>query len=322
MPATSMETILDHGFAKGSGRVGRTKTLDEAAKANLAVNAHIRDNHTAYDSLYSTMKSDDKKQDVKVRARMAVYKQVQRIAETWRTGITNSDVKPIDLKKSARVSKQESDINSTVSNHPEMHHTNSDADVAMEDVDRVTSHPSQRVKRPGRRVASGGVQKTLKVERTRPTRIQPKRGLAALDAALASMDLNQAISVANPEVFKIALGKPDTSKAQPQLCQQKIAVTANMATIRDKDSSRWALYVPPKSQRHSPHVDLEQYRSDNNTRLSRFRLSDILESPYLELTSEERQNLTKLRDRDDENERANAERKKIRKARPMIRPRS
>ncbi|KAG7005269.1 hypothetical protein G7Y79_00020g047970 [Physcia stellaris] len=248
MPASSMETILNHGFAKGSGRVGRTKTLDEAAKANLVVNAHIRHNHTAYDSLYSTMKLDNNKQDVKVRARMAVYKQVQKIAETWRTGGTNSDVTPIDLEKPAKVSKQEPNIDSTVSNQPNMHHADSDADVAMEDVDETTNHRSARVKRHDRRVASGGVQKTLQVERTRPTRIQPKRGLAALDAALASMDLNQTISVANPETFKIGLEKPNTSEAQPRLRQQKIAVTANIATIGEMDSRRLALDVSPKGQ--------------------------------------------------------------------------
>ena len=177
MPATSMETILNHGFAKRSGRVGRTKTLDEVAKANLVVNAHIRHNHTAYDSLYSTMKLDNNKQDVKVRARMAVYKQVQRIAETWRTGGTNSDVMPIGLEKPAKVSKQESNIKGTVSDHPKMHHADSDADVVMEDVDETTDHRSTRVKRHDRRVASGCVQKTLHGERTRPTRVQPKRGL-------------------------------------------------------------------------------------------------------------------------------------------------
>ena len=322
MPATSMEIILDHGFAKGSGRVGRTKTLDEVAKANLAVNAHIRHNHTAYDSLYSTMRSGDNKQDVKVRARMAVYKQVQQIAQSWRTGITNSDVKPIDLGKSARISKQESGVSSTVSNHVDTRHTDSDADVAMEDVNETTNHRSARDKRQDRRVASGGVQKTLKVERTRPTRIQPKRGLAALDAALASMDINQTTSVANPETFKIGLEKPDTSKSGPRLRQQKIAVTPNMATLKETNPRKWALYVPPKGPRHSPREDLEQYRSDNNTRLSRIRLSDILDSPHLELTSEERHNLTKLRDRDAENKRATAERKRIRRAKPTIRSRS
>ena len=88
MPSSSLTAILDHGFEKGSGRVGRAQKLDEVVKANLAVNAHIRHTMTDYDSLYSTMKAAGPAQDVRTQARIAVYDQVKRIADSWRTGIS------------------------------------------------------------------------------------------------------------------------------------------------------------------------------------------------------------------------------------------
>ena len=90
MPSSSLTAILDHGFEKGSGRVGRAQKLDEVVKANLAVNAHIRHTMTDYDSLYSTLKAADPShaQDVRTQARIAVYDQVKRIADSWRTGIS------------------------------------------------------------------------------------------------------------------------------------------------------------------------------------------------------------------------------------------
>lgn len=51
MPADSLETILDHAFLKGSGRVGRTGMKSDEHKADLAVEAHIRHMHTPYEEL-------------------------------------------------------------------------------------------------------------------------------------------------------------------------------------------------------------------------------------------------------------------------------
>ncbi|CBF88393.1 DUF2293 domain-containing protein [Aspergillus nidulans FGSC A4] len=51
MPAQSLNTILQHAFLKGSGRVGRTTTTPEKEKVILAVEAHIRHVHTPYEEL-------------------------------------------------------------------------------------------------------------------------------------------------------------------------------------------------------------------------------------------------------------------------------
>ena len=90
IPANSLNTILDHGFEKGSRRVGRTKTLDEIVKAKLAVNAHIRHSHTSYDSIYSAARVKNDGKNIKAYARAAVYEEVHGIADAWRTGYSNA----------------------------------------------------------------------------------------------------------------------------------------------------------------------------------------------------------------------------------------
>jgi hypothetical protein len=51
MPEGEGEIIVAHAFEVGSGRVGRTTTVSEEQKIELAVKAHIRHVHTEYDSL-------------------------------------------------------------------------------------------------------------------------------------------------------------------------------------------------------------------------------------------------------------------------------
>lgn len=217
MPETSLATILDHGFEKRSGRVGRTKTLDEVTKANLAVNAHIRHNYTTYDSFYSTMKTNDDKRNIRARARMAVNDQVNRIARSWRLG--DLDAKRVNHNMFIKPSKPLPDTVTTIIDRMEADapYGSSDADAPMEDIAHITAlslfndsqdlpqstkssvqkrqrvRHSRKSQRPHRQVTTGAVQKTLKQVRTPPTRIQPKRGAAALDKALASLGLNEAL---------------------------------------------------------------------------------------------------------------------------------
>ena len=80
MPEDARIEILEHGFQKGSGRVGRSQTLEDESKVQLAVNAHIRHRLTQYDSILAANKG----QDVKLAAREMVHGQVQAIADSWR----------------------------------------------------------------------------------------------------------------------------------------------------------------------------------------------------------------------------------------------
>ena len=80
IPEDAHTEILEHGFQKGSGRVGRSQTIEDGKKVRLAVNAHIRHRLTQYDSILAANKG----QDVKLAAREMVYDQVQAIADSWR----------------------------------------------------------------------------------------------------------------------------------------------------------------------------------------------------------------------------------------------
>ena len=85
MPAKSMQELLEHGFQKGSGRVGRATKLDEGERIELAVHAHARHNFTDYDSyLIEQRKAGDRGLSPRDKARKRVHKQVKSIANSWR----------------------------------------------------------------------------------------------------------------------------------------------------------------------------------------------------------------------------------------------
>ncbi|KAL2853340.1 hypothetical protein BJY01DRAFT_244128 [Aspergillus pseudoustus] len=92
MPVEDLETVLEHAFLKGSGRVGRTSTTSDEHKAVLAVEAHIRHKHTPYESL---LREGTKREE----ARKAVWDTVQSIRATWE----GKNTKPATLTLRSRV---------------------------------------------------------------------------------------------------------------------------------------------------------------------------------------------------------------------------
>ena len=80
IPDDACTAILEHGFQKGSGRVGRSKKIEDQRKVRLAVKAHIRHCLTPYDSILAANKGQYDKR----AARDIVYSQVQAIADSWR----------------------------------------------------------------------------------------------------------------------------------------------------------------------------------------------------------------------------------------------
>lgn len=85
MPEESLDTVLEHAFLKGSGRVGRTSRLSDQDKAKLAVEAHIRHTHTSYEALLKAGKT-------RGEARQASKEMVQAIRTAWSGG----NVEPTD----------------------------------------------------------------------------------------------------------------------------------------------------------------------------------------------------------------------------------
>lgn len=77
MPSPCRKKILQHAFKKGSGRVGRISTRSDLQKATLAVEAHIRHEHTPYEKVLREGISD------RDEARELVWPAVQRIRDEW-----------------------------------------------------------------------------------------------------------------------------------------------------------------------------------------------------------------------------------------------
>lgn len=76
MPQDERETVLKHGFKKHSGRVGRTNSIPLSRKVLLAVIAHVRHRHTAYDAL---LDQGIDRED----ARKSTRKDIERLLQKW-----------------------------------------------------------------------------------------------------------------------------------------------------------------------------------------------------------------------------------------------
>ncbi len=79
--------------------MGRSTTLDEELKIELAVNVHIRHRFINYDSLYSSMKAENVAGDLKKTARTSVYDQVKEIAQSWRGLGVSKSIMSSDVSK-------------------------------------------------------------------------------------------------------------------------------------------------------------------------------------------------------------------------------
>ncbi|RAL17001.1 DUF2293 domain-containing protein [Aspergillus homomorphus CBS 101889] len=94
MPESALETIVNHAFLKGAGRVGRATTVSDKRKAILATEAHIRHTQTPYDSLlHSGLPREE--------AREAVFGLVRTIRATWEGGDQEALKKALALRNRA-----------------------------------------------------------------------------------------------------------------------------------------------------------------------------------------------------------------------------
>ncbi|CAG9999243.1 unnamed protein product [Clonostachys byssicola] len=80
IPLQDLEKVLDRALKKRSGRVGRTGKLTIDSKARLAVIAHIRHNHTEYDSLLK------QKRKSRGSARDDIAPKLKQLCAEWREG--------------------------------------------------------------------------------------------------------------------------------------------------------------------------------------------------------------------------------------------
>ena len=91
--------ILDHGFEKRSGRVGRTGTLGLEEKVGLAVSAYVRHTFTPYDELLQNAKKKTSGFVDREPIRKAVKPKMDKVLEKWRIGAKSASKEALKFKK-------------------------------------------------------------------------------------------------------------------------------------------------------------------------------------------------------------------------------
>jgi len=76
MPVEERERVAGHGFKKYSGRAGRTGKVGLERRVVLAVGAHVRHVHTAYDALLERGVG-------RVDARQATRRKIEQVMRKW-----------------------------------------------------------------------------------------------------------------------------------------------------------------------------------------------------------------------------------------------
>ncbi|KAI4153741.1 MAG: hypothetical protein LQ340_002130 [Diploschistes diacapsis] len=100
IPIAVAEAILLHGFEKGSGRVGRTGTIESDEKVTLAVIAYARHNFTPYEEHIREFRRGMEGNKAKPLAREAIRDQLQEVLTAWRS--SNVSVIPSSLKEAKK----------------------------------------------------------------------------------------------------------------------------------------------------------------------------------------------------------------------------
>ena len=85
IPLEAGETVLRHGFQKGSGRVGRSTILVNDEKVILAVIAHARHTKTEYDTIIKELDKGRKGgEKFRQQARALIKDELDAVLESWR----------------------------------------------------------------------------------------------------------------------------------------------------------------------------------------------------------------------------------------------
>ena len=103
MPLASCQEVLDHGFQKGSGRVGRSTVLDDDEKVTLAIVAHVRHKMTPYDTLLRELDRDGVEDDTRREtARAMIRSRIDDVLSQWRSSSSNIVLKPIGKRPNSK----------------------------------------------------------------------------------------------------------------------------------------------------------------------------------------------------------------------------
>ena len=105
IPLENCQAVLEHSFMKGSGRVGRSTTLDDRKKVTLAVVAHIRHTMTPYEAILRQLTQQGVNEtDRRFAARAAIADRIAEVLQQWRgTPIVNQTVRRVSLTRTSQV---------------------------------------------------------------------------------------------------------------------------------------------------------------------------------------------------------------------------
>jgi hypothetical protein len=89
MPDAAARSVAARACEIGSGRVGRTCTIPTEEAVALAVQAHVRHNHTQYDEYLDEQMPHafdcEEREEIRAEARDRVHDEVDRIMNEWQT---------------------------------------------------------------------------------------------------------------------------------------------------------------------------------------------------------------------------------------------
>lgn len=252
IPKEACTEILEHGFQKGSGRVGRSQILEDKLKVQLAVNAHIRHRLTLYDSILAAAKG----QDAKLTAREMVYGEVQAIADSWRaatpqtwisksrTSVPTGSAARLEANRQRRTQQRKAQINDA-----------DEAQILEEALGGLRLNEKQREAGAQAEAAQRLAQKMARKVARKPGFSEETRNL------LRQYELDPSIELSKRQKKKIHMlmeqkrragkGKhsrnvherqdPNPTKPRQQGGNRKLRVTANGVELAPRESDR---YVP------------------------------------------------------------------------------
>ena len=116
IPLDAAETVLHHGFQKGSGRVGRSTVLVNDDKVTLAVIAHARHTKTEYDTIIKKLDKGRKGgEKFRQQARALIRDELDAVLRSWRPlraeGLDTSQKAATGRKQSFKVVRPKGVLN-------------------------------------------------------------------------------------------------------------------------------------------------------------------------------------------------------------------
>lgn len=248
-----VDIILGHGFAKGTGRVGRTGTLSMDEKVTMAVTAHVRHTHTSYDSILS---GQDLRKATKSGRRNEARAQIKHdqdaVLKSWRG---SKVTEPPKISRALGPAPREKKVN------PKARHRA---------INITTSMVATETRKRHRTLDLTG--------ETLPTSKRPKRRAAIAAEAILSQSQRRVSRQSSEDISEEYIDLPsdaagnvdeDDDDSSDDFCKRPMSVTNQSPSTSKLVSSKRA-YQPSSTNRAKTRQTMEQsQRSIDRTKKHR-----------------------------------------------------